>query len=102
MERLSKEPDYAKCAECSCGDARPESPEPRGGDHREPEKHGRRIYAHNRIERKAYAHGGDDDETAKPYRQVTLGYSAFCRAHWTGSLNPPGILTSDQPRAGFY
>src|SRR5215471_21662170 len=63
--RLSKEPDSAKRAERSRGEARPASPKPRGNDHREPEKHGRRIYAHNRIERKAYARGGEDDEHGK-------------------------------------
>src|SRR5215831_4685603 len=63
--RLSKEPDSAKRAERRCGEARPASPEPRGGDHREPEKHGRRIYTHKRIERKAYARGREDDEHGK-------------------------------------
>src|SRR5215472_14766372 len=71
--RLTKEPDSAKCAERSCGEARPASPEPRGGDHRDPEKHGRRIYAHNRIERKAYARGGEDDEYGKPISPSDTG-----------------------------
>src|SRR5215471_4255631 len=60
--------------------ARPAPREPRGNGQREHEKHGRRIYAHNRIERKAHARGGEDGDNGKAISPDATGI-CNCLSH---------------------